>query len=227
MTLSFWIAAEKWYHLWAPGLLGLIMLSALVMVFSLSKRKTKIGKKVILSTAIVAVGSVILLLVNNQRYDRYLEPAAHVTPVIRRMQYKPFQGYQPMTRSTIDAYARYHDPDGVMATGLYDQEIVAEEVTYLGKKHRHHYFERNGQIFKQYESSVFFEPDKEATEIIGTLHHLKNPEFKTVGFTDTHFVFYDRVVLAEEDRGKLYEPEDEFLVPTTKETFLGWTFKYY
>lgn len=227
MTLPFWIAAEKWYHLWAPGVLGLIMVLALVMVFSLSKRKTKIGKKVIQSAAVIAVGSIILLFINNHRYDIYLEPAGHVTPVIRHMQYKPFQGYQPMTRSTVDAYARYHDPEGVMATGLYEEETVAEKVTYLGKKHRHHYFERDEQIFKQYETSIFFESDKETTEIIGTLYHLKNSKFETIGFSDTHFVFYNRIVIAEQDTGKLYEPEDEFLVPTTKDTFLGWTFKYY
>lgn len=227
MTLSFWIAAEKWYHLWAPIVLGFIMFSALVMVFSLSKRKTKIGKKVIQTAAVIAVGSIILLFVNNQRYDAYLEPAGYITPVIRQMQYKPFQGYQPMTRSTIDAYVRYHDPEGVMATNLYNEETVTEPVIYLGKKHRHHYFKRGEKLFKQYETSVYFDADREQTEIEGTLYHLKNREFETIGFNDTHFIFYDRFVIAEEDTNKLFEPEDEYLVPTTKDIFLSWTFKYY
>ena len=227
MTLSFWIAAEKWYYLWAPTALGLIMVSALVMVFTLSKRKTKIGKRVIKIAALVLGGSTILILINNQRYGTYLEHVERVTPVIRHMQYKVFQGYQPMTRSTIDTYARYHDPEGVMATGLYNEETVTEAVTYLGKKHRHHYFQRDERIFKQYETSVFFDANRDETEIVGTLYRLKDPEFETIGFNDTHFVFYDRIEIAEEDTGKLYEPEDEFLVPTTKQVFLEWTFKYY
>lgn len=221
------MAAEKWYQFWAPVSLGIIMFSGLVMAFAFTKRKTSIGKNVLKIAAIVVGIFAVAILFNNQRYESYLEPASHVTPVIRHMQYKAFQGYQPMTPSTVAAYARYHDPDGVMATGLYDEEIVREPVNYLGKKHRHHYFEYKGKIFKQYESSVVFEPSESQTAIIGTLHHLKDSEFETIGFNDTHYIFYDHVVIAQDDTGKTYSPEDEFLVPTLKDIFLDWTFRYY
>lgn len=227
MTLAFWIAAEKWFEFWAPLSLGLIMFIALVMSFAVTKRKTLIGRR-ILQTSVLLIGILaIVLFINNHRFSTYLDSAEHVTPVIRHMHYKAFQGYQPMARSTIDTYARYHDPEGVMATGLYTEEVVTENVNYLGKKHRHHYFEHEGTIFKQYESSVIFDSSQNETAIIGTLYHLKNPEFKSIGFQDTHFIFYDKVVIAEEDIGKEYEPEDEFLIPTLKDIFLEWTFRYY
>lgn len=227
MTLSFWMAAEKWFNLWAPVSLGIIMFSGLIAAFALTKRKTNLGKKVLGVSAVTVLGFGLLLFINNQRYESYLEPAGHVTPVIRHTHYKAFKGYEPMSRSSIDTYARYHDPEGVMATGLYEEEIVEQPVTYLGKKYRHHYFECDGEIFKQYESSVVFDDSQAETVLVGTLYHLKNPDFKTIGFVDTQFIFYDRIVIAEEDLGKTYEPEDEFLVPTMKDVFLDWTFRYY
>lgn len=224
MTLEYFISAEKWYHLWAPFLLGSIFLLILIAIFSIYKWHTKIGKSLFMFSILVISGMVLVTTINNRKYYAYLEPAGHITPLIRQMQYKPFQGYEPLTRQTIEAYTRYHDVEGIKATGLYQEEWVSEPVTFLGKKQRHFYFEKDGIVFKQYEASVFFDPKSKETAVIGTTYHLVNPDFEAIGFSDTPYVFYDHLVIAERDNKKQYEPEDEYLVPTLEDILWTWTF---
>lgn len=224
MTLEYWVSAEKWYHLWAPLSLGSIFLLILIAVFSFYKRHTKIGKSLFVFSLLIVSGIALVTVINNRKFQAYLEPVRHVTPLIRQMQYKPFTGYEPLTRQTIEAYTRYHDVEGIKATGLYQEEWVSEPVRFLGKKQRHFYFEKDGIEFKQYEASVVFDPEAKETAAIGTTYHLVNPDFETIGFSDTPYVFYDHLVIAEKDYKKEYEPEDEYLVPTLEEILRTWTF---
>lgn len=227
MSFDYWIAAERWYEGAAGIVFGGMIFVLFVMCIALTKRKTK-GGKIFLSTGAV-IASILLgiLLMNNQRYEDYLEPAGHVTPAIRRKEYKMFQGYQPILRSEQDFYARYHDPTGVAATGLYEKEVVSIPVTYLGKSGRHYFFEHEGEVFRQYENSVRFDPEAEETLLMGSLFHLMDRQYESIGFVDTEYIFYEQIVIAGEDDGKMYDPGDEGLIPNTKEAFFKWTFPYY
>lgn len=227
MSFDFWVAAEKWFESTAGIILAVIIFVLFIMAFALTRYKTKIGKRILGGGAIIVAVLGVVSVMNNQKYDEYLEISQHVTPVIRTQTYNFFGGYQPLSRSEVGAYKRYHDPVGIEATGLYEKEEVTIPLTYVGKYGRHHYFEHEGELFRQYENTVSFEPSAAETQIIGSLYHLKNREFETIGFQDTEFIFYEKIVIAEEDTGKTIEVEDENLIPNTKGAFYFWTFPYY
>lgn len=229
MSLSFdyWLSAEKWYEGYAGVVFGIGIFIIFAMCFVIPKRKTPFGKRFLSISAVVVAALGCFLLINNRRYEAYLEPASHVTPAIRTSEYTLFSGYQPKSRTQTDFYNRFHDPEGVEATGLYEKEKVIEELIYLGKEGRHHYFEHDGQVFRQYETSVYFDESADQTVLVGYLYYLKDNRFKTIGFQDTKYVFYDRIVINEKDEGKSYQVEDKSLAASTKEAFYDWTFPYY
>lgn len=226
MTIDFWIAAEKWYESYAGILFGVIVFIVYMMTFAFTRRKTKGGKKFLKWAGGIVAILLAVLLINGIRYRPFLAIYEHVTPTIRDLEYTVLQGYQPISSSRRAAYSQVHDPESIEATGLYEKKVRTVPLTYLGKEGRHHYFSFGEFIFRQYETSVVFDSSASQTQIEGSLYELINREYEEIGFHDTIFVMYDRIVIAEEDTGKVYVPEDRVTIPNTSKFFPNWVFKF-
>lgn len=226
MSFAYWVAAEKWYEAQAIYVMLGIFFLLFAAALSLSKRKTRWGKRFIaacLASALLLGG---LLLWNNNRYEAYLESGRQVTPGMRVMEYSFLGGYRMLSRSETDAYQRHHNPEGFADIGLYEEEEVFQPITFLGKKGRHYYFQYRDRIFKQYEASVQFDENARESGMVGHRYHLRDDRYESIGFQDSPAVFYDRMVIAGPDNGLTYEPEDEYLVPGSEDVFLEWVFRY-
>lgn len=226
MPFDYWVAAEKWYEAYAIYVMLGIFLLLFAAALSVSKRKTTWGKRFIVSCLGVSLLLGGFLWWNNERYAGYLETARLVTPGMRVMEYSFMGGYRSLSRTETDSYKRHHNPEGFAATGLYEEVEVVQPLTYLGKKGRHHYFQYRDRIFKQYETSVEFVEPAAETAMLGHRYQLKDDQYASIGFQDSPYLFYDRMLVAGPDTGQTYEPEDEFLVPTADEVFLEWVFRY-
>lgn len=226
MTVDFWVAAEKWFESYAGILFGVIIFIAYIMTFALTRRKTKMGKRILKIGGSILAVLLLVLLINNIRYRPFLDIYDYVTPTIRDQEYTVLQGYQPVSASRRAAYSRLHNPEAIEATGFYEKKVITEPLTYLGQEGRHYYFTYADRIFRQYETSVVFDSSAAQTQIEGSSYELINREFEEIGFHDTIFVLYDRIVIAEEDTGKTYEPEDRVIIPNSSKIFPHWVFKF-
>lgn len=223
MSAEFWTTAENFYETILP-VLGILCAFLLLVIFYIRMyAKGQKKKWMTLGTLGMMLLSVTYGTWGYVRYQAYLPKAKIVTPLIRDRKRGIF-GNQYFNRQQLDLYLGYNDTENLRKLSFYDEVEVETEITFLGEGSYFYYFEEmNGNIFK-YKRNTVFVPNQTTTKVIGHQFHLNDPSFESIGFFEPGRTMYDRIEIPEEEKGKVYEPENDFIIPQADEHLLRWNF---
>lgn len=223
MSVEFWTNAERFYELWFAVISILILICGIAVLFMLIyARKGKKKRKILITLGIAGVLGVIGLVGHN-RYQPYLEQAAHSNPLIRDRE-PTMTGYNFYGKYEENYYSQLNDLESLRNMVLYEEERVTEPVTYLGQGQFFHYFEQSdGDIFKQ-SRGIEFSEEAEQTQLVGSRFTLIDEEFQEIGFKNPKNIMFDYLEIPMSEQHKTYEPEYDPHIPSTEETFRQWNF---
>lgn len=223
MSADFWVAAETFYNTTmvavAVIILLLVMLSGMIYAYSKSRHKKKIAAGGGLLAVVLAIG----LGIGHLRYEDFLAVNDHVTPLVRDRQ-RAFSGYTYRSEDEIDYFAKMHDPESVRSLNMYQERVVTQPVTYVGKDEFFYYFEQDGELFKQ-RGNVVFDDQAEVTQMVGSLFALENEAFMEIGFRNPPYIMFDYLEVNQTEESELIDVENDDFVETAEEYFAKtWSF---
>lgn len=223
MTVEYWVGAERFYEFWFFIIAGLMIISAITLIFIVTYAKKEKRKRMLLIPIGVAALLGIAGFYGHLHYRPYLEQASYINPLVRDRQPR-FFGYTYYGSVEETYYHQFNDLDALRSLDLYQEEQTVEPLTYLGEGEHFHYFERaNGEIFKQSRQIDFNESAPQA-QLIGSRFVLKDDGFQEIGFKNPENTMFIALEVPASEAGKTYEPENDAEIPKIEEAFRRWNF---
>ena len=223
MTAQFWVASEKFYETILP-LIGIVFFLILQVIIFIRiyvkgtlKNRTTVGMMILMG-ALVMYGAW-----GYQKYNAYIEKSKFVTPLIRDRERRIF-GYKYYPQSRKKIYSRLNDTINLSKLSFYKRDEVSKTLHFLGKKNYFYYFENpEGDLFK-WTNGVEFSPKASTTEMIGLKFSLTSTDFEEIGFIKKPNIMYDKIIVPEKDKYKLFVSENDNRIPQAVEYYIHWNF---
>lgn len=223
MAIDFWTSAERFYELWFFILSLLFLFLVIVFLFALTYTSKHNRMKVILWMTSSLVAVMLVGLFGHSNYHPYLEQASYTNPLIRDREPR-LHMYIPYSQTEQRMFEQLNDIHALRQMVLYEEEHVAERITYLGQDKNYHYFEHEeGQRFKE-TFSIEFREDAQEAYLHGSLFFLKDEEFKEIGFKNPRNIMYDKITIPADEQDKFFDTAEEDFISRTEEVFYQWNF---
>ncbi len=223
MSVEFWTNAERFY---ATGITILsivivIILIALVIAATSAKKENRLKIVIGLFISVMVIG--VVGYTGHLYYQPYIVQARHINPLVRDRTPR-FSGYNYYGRTELITYSQFNDLESLRELDIYEEEEAAESVVYLGQGDYFHYFEHDdGRVTKRLQA-VRFSEEADETQFIGSFFTLKDEAFKEIGFVNPEHVMFREIVIPASEEGKVYQPEDDYIIPKPEERMNHWNF---
>lgn len=223
MTIEFWTSAERFYELWFFVLSLLFLLIVIIFLFALTYTSKNNRIKVItwMTSSLVAVG--LVGLYGHSNHYPYLEQASYINPLIRDREPR-LHMYIPYSQTEQTMFEQLNDIESLQKMVLYEEEKVAEPITFLGQDTNYHYFKHeDGQLFKE-TFDIEFREDVDQAYLKGSLFFLEDKMFEEIGFKNPRNIMYDKIVIPLNEQERIFNTEEEDFISRSEEVFHHWNF---
>lgn len=223
MSLEFWLHAERFYESWLTILVSLIIVILITMILSYTYIRKENRKKILSAFTVVAVILGLIALGRHVRYASYLEQAMHVNPLIRDRT-PAFIDYTYFSRNELSFYTGLNDLEALREMTLYEEELVEEEVEYLGEGKHTHYFEHDNGLQFRFNRTLVFSDEVDQAKLVGARFYLADDAFQEIGFMNPENVMFEHIIVPVSEEGKTFTPEDERDFMRIENVLDGWNF---
>ena len=223
MTIEFWTSAERFYELWFFIFSLLFLFIVIVFLFALTYTSKNNRIKVItgLTSLLVAIG--LIGLYGRSNHYPYLEQASYINPLIRDREPR-LHTYIPYSQTEQTMFEQLNDIESLQKMVLYEEEKVAEPITFLGQDTNYHYFKHeDGQLFKE-TFDIEFREDVDQAYLKGSLFFLEDKMFEEIGFKNPRNIMYDKIVIPLNEQERIFNTEEEDFISRSEEVFHHWNF---
>lgn len=222
MSFTTWNAAENFYNVSLPIIVVIGLITFLVLVFVLSYANWKKARYGVLLFVLGLIASGTYATGMHRQYSVYLEEYSLINPLIRdRRIIFGFSSYYSSRERRV--YARLQDIESLRNLSMYEEELVVEELQYLGKEGHFHYFDYNGQFFKTTKEITFTKSTPYA-QIIGSQFSLVDSDYQTIGFDKELRTMFNTILVNENSKDTIYEATPGSRILYEEMVFSNWNF---
>ena len=222
MSFTTWNAAENFYNVSLPIIVVIGLITFLVLVFVLSYANWKKARYCVLLFVLGLIASGAYVTGKHHQYSAYLEEYSLINPLIRDRRITfGFPSYYSSSERRL--YTRLHDIESLQNLSMYEEDLVVEELQYLGKKDHFHYFDYNGQFFKTAKEITFTKSTPYA-QIIGSQFSLVDDDYQTIGFNKELKTMFNTILVNENSNDIIYDSIPESHVLSEEMVFSNWNF---
>ena len=226
MNYEFWVEAEKFLYdtlfirLFILGLMFILLVNILLFIKGDRKKVTKIIFSILL-ILFISFGTNTLLKFN--KYKILYDNTVHINYGIRDNK-KIILGYDYPIFGQKGAYNNLYLVENFRNIPLYKEEIITEEVEFLGRDGDNFYFQDRDQIsYRKLGKNLEIVKDISTPIREGVKFHLIDLRFQDIGFKEksqgTYLLSYK---IPESIASKKFENPENIKVVEQKEITLGW-----
>ena len=223
MSVEFWKNAERFYESGIVILSVIIVIILAIIVVAATSAKKENRVKIVMGLLISAVALGVIGYVGHLRYQPYIAQAGYVNALMRDRT-PSFRGYNYYGRTELITYSQFNDLESLRELDIYEEKEATEPVVYLGQGDYFHYFEHeDGRLTKRLQA-VRFSEEADQAQFVGSLFTLKDDGFKDIGFVNPEHIMFREIVIPASEEGKVYQPEDDYIIPKPEERMNNWNF---
>lgn len=226
MNFEFWIEAEKFLYdtffiyLFILGPMSILLINILLFIKGNKKKTTKVIFSTLLLTFIIFSTNI---TINFNKYKVLYDYERYVNYGIRNNK-KSILVYDYPTRHEKRAYNDLYLVDNFRKVNLYEEEIIVEEVEFLGRDGDNFYFKNEDEIIYR-KSGDCLEITNNISNPIreGVRFYLIDSRFEDIGFKEKSPYPYLLVYkIPESMQNKKFENSGDIKIKEEKEFTLGW-----
>lgn len=226
MTYEFWLQAENFLYtqLFVRSLiLGFIFL-ALFHIFLYRGFNNNKKFYIIFSTILIlTIGVTVKTAIDYNEYKELYDYEKYVNYGMRNNK-KGIIGYNQAPYFERTAYNQLYLLDNFRKVGLYEEEMLEQEVDFLGRKGDNFYFaDRKAINFRELGDQLEISEDIGKPIRVGAKFELKNKKFKEIGFKEespyTYLITYK---IPKSMENKKFENPENIETIKQEELLYGW-----
>ena len=226
MNFEFWIEAEKFlydsffFHLIILGLVLIFIVHRLTFIgYNNSKASNIIFSIVIIFFIIFGINTI----ANFNKYKVLYSYNRYINYGVRNNKKTIFTYHYPGHWET-NIYSKLYLVDNFRKAGIYEEEIVTEDVEFLGRDEDNFYFQDKDQIIYR-KLGDYLEIADDISKPIkeGVKFHLTDLRFKDIGFKEkSPYTYLLSYKIPKSESNKEFENPENLQILLEKETTSAW-----
>ncbi|WMM24095.1 hypothetical protein RBU61_14345 [Tissierella sp. MB52-C2] len=226
MNYEFWVEAEKFLYdafFLRLILLGIVLTFIIIRLTFIGKENSKVSN-IILSIFIAFF--IIFGIDTTVKFNKYKELYNHNISVnygIRNNR-KTFFRYDYPGHWEKNIYSTLYLVDSFRSVGIYEEEILTQDVEFLGRDDDNFYFQDKDQIISRKLGDHLEIVDDISTPLReGVIFHLIDPRFENIGFKlKSPYTYLLNYKIPKSESNKKFENIENLKVAMESEVTSGW-----